>query len=215
MPSTKSEWHANANAISCGAIFFFFWMRTIAHDDILQSYIYWDPFTSILIWHRSDFNPLKYSRDVNSHPGRKTAFTQALSLQGMKFKLNPCNASAEARTTLFTFVSERLWPLKLSLSSYVVQFNLTQIAENSLCARQRQHGSVRDGMALAYIHNVKLTNGWEWSLHVGSVVQFWTLEYDGCWPLQILLSWSKIQWSTAQISQRDKSSSVGPAMPKI
>ena len=68
----------------------------------LQSYIYWDLFTLILIWHRLDFNPLKYSRDVNSHPERKTVFTQALELQERKFKLNPCNASAEARTTSLT-----------------------------------------------------------------------------------------------------------------
>ena len=96
---------------------FFFLMRNIIHDYI-YNHIYWDPFTSILIWHRSDFNPLKYSRDVNSHPGRKTVFTQVLELQERKFKLNHYNTSVEARTTSLTFVRDWLWPLELSPSSY-------------------------------------------------------------------------------------------------
>ena len=44
----------------------------------------------------------------NSQPGRKTAFIQALGLQRRTFKLNPYNASAEARTTSLTFVREWL-----------------------------------------------------------------------------------------------------------
>ena len=118
-------------------------MRTITHDDI-YNHIYTETYlhqfwydtaqiltllnirgtstlTSILIWHRSDFNPLKYSRNVNSHPERKTVFTQTLRLQERKFKLNPCNAfAAEARTTSLTFVRECLWPLGLSPSSCLI-----------------------------------------------------------------------------------------------
>lgn len=42
----------------------------------------------------------------NSPPGRKTAFTQALELQEMTFKLNSYNASVETRTPSLTFVRE-------------------------------------------------------------------------------------------------------------
>ena len=92
-----------------GVIFFFFEWELLLMMTFTIIYILRLVYIFFFIWHRSDFNPLKYSRDVNSHPGRKTAFTQALELQGRKFKLNPCNASVEARTTSLTFVREWLW----------------------------------------------------------------------------------------------------------
>lgn len=91
-------------------------MRTIAHDDI-YNHIYTETRLH-QFWYGTAqiFNPLKYSKDVNSHSGRKTAFTQALGLQRRKLKSNPYNASAEARTTSLTFMREWLWPLGLSPS---------------------------------------------------------------------------------------------------
>ena len=51
-----------------------------------------------------NFNSLKYLRDVNSHPEKKTVFTQALGLQKKKFKLNPYNTYVEARIISHTFM---------------------------------------------------------------------------------------------------------------
>ena len=62
----------------------------------------------------ADMTPLRFLtlsniRGVsNSHLGRKTVFTRAQGLQGRIFKLNPYNATAEARTPSLTFVREGL-----------------------------------------------------------------------------------------------------------
>ena len=83
---------------------------------------YWDQFTSFWYGIVQIFLTLSNIWGTsNSHCKRKTAFTQTLRLQWRKFKLNPCNTSAETRTTFLTNVREWLWQLVLLTKFKFVQ----------------------------------------------------------------------------------------------
>ena len=66
------------------------------------------------VYINSDMTPLRFLtlsniRGMpNSHFMRKTVFTQALRPQIKIFKLNPCNASAGARTTFLTIMAKTM-----------------------------------------------------------------------------------------------------------
>ena len=99
-------------------LFFFNDMRLLLKLQLILHESITDMYNHIYILRLVDINadiaPLRFLTlsnirgTPNSHPGRKTAFTQVLELQGMTFKLNPYNASVETRTTSLTFVREWL-----------------------------------------------------------------------------------------------------------
>mgnify|MGYP006953310767 CR=1 FL=1 len=105
-----------ANCSNLKLFFFFDDMRLLLKLQLILYESITDMYNHIFILRPVDINAdmtlLKFLTlsnirgTSNSHPERKTVFTRAQGLQGMIFKLNPYNASAEARTPSLTFVRE-------------------------------------------------------------------------------------------------------------